>query len=170
MGGARLKATGRCVFAMLVTRAISFNEYWSNSEYLDKKPVRNGSNRMLVGDNIYFYDSAQCRWHQADSHHSNLDGTANLHNVLNDTKADRVLISRQFVYFGRQAPVVQPGVLASIGFCNGRNYRVFGQEKCTGLLAWLHDASGRSMNCVLADPFDFADSAKRYSAGDNKLR
>src|SRR5688572_18085094 len=53
MGGARLGATGRCVFAMRVTETLSFNEYWFGSQYRDKRPVRNGSRRMLVGDNIY---------------------------------------------------------------------------------------------------------------------
>src|SRR5438093_377218 len=55
MGGARLKATGRCVFAMLVTGSLSFNEYWSSPAHFDKRPVRNGSSRMMVGDNIYCY-------------------------------------------------------------------------------------------------------------------
>ena len=33
MGGSRLEATGRCVFAMRVTRKITFNEYWSSLEF-----------------------------------------------------------------------------------------------------------------------------------------
>src|SRR5690349_11369247 len=56
MGGARLRATGRCVYAMRVTEKLTFNEYWANPLYFDKKPVRNGSNKMMVGDNIYHYD------------------------------------------------------------------------------------------------------------------
>src|SRR5207302_8257370 len=35
MGGSRLKATGRCVFAMLITDKITHNEYWLNPIYLD---------------------------------------------------------------------------------------------------------------------------------------
>ena len=99
MGGGRLKATGRCIFAMRVTDKITFNEYWVNPAYLDKKPIRNGSNKMMVGDNIYYRDSAG-HWHQADSHHSKTDGSVNPHNLRNDTKTDKVLISRQFFYFG----------------------------------------------------------------------
>src|SRR5580704_1500930 len=39
MGGARLKATGRCVFAMRITETLSFNDYWFRPEHLDKRPV-----------------------------------------------------------------------------------------------------------------------------------
>jgi hypothetical protein len=56
MGGSRLKSTGRCVFAMQVTGSLSFDEYWSDPTYLDKRPVRNGSKKMLVGDNIYHHN------------------------------------------------------------------------------------------------------------------
>ena len=58
IGGSRLNATGRCIFAMRVGRKITFNEYWENLEYLDKKPIRIGSRRMMVGDNIYHYDAS----------------------------------------------------------------------------------------------------------------
>src|SRR5437016_3976950 len=30
LGGGRLKARGRCIFAMRVSRKLTFNEYWSN--------------------------------------------------------------------------------------------------------------------------------------------
>src|SRR5262249_167212 len=53
MGGGRLRATGRCIFAMNVSEKLTFEEYWSDPRFQDKKPVRNGSKKMLVGDNIY---------------------------------------------------------------------------------------------------------------------
>jgi hypothetical protein len=169
MGGARLKATGRCIFAMRVTETLSFNNYWFSPSYRDKKPVRNGSSRMMVGDNIYHWDAAAETWIQADSHHSNPDGTPNPHNVANDTKKDRLLLSRHFFYFGRDAPPVPVAILESIGFRNGRNYRVFSESQCGGLLDWLKRTFGRWLNLVAADPFDFESSSKRYSAGDNKI-
>lgn len=92
MGGARLNATGRCLFAMQVNQTLSFNEYWSDPDYFDKRPVRNGSSRMMVGDNIYHRDPSTNEWRQADSHHSNSDGTVNTHNLNKDTKTDRILI------------------------------------------------------------------------------
>ena len=39
MGGSRLGATGQCVFAMQITATISFDEYWTNPIYNEKKAV-----------------------------------------------------------------------------------------------------------------------------------
>src|SRR6185295_1040051 len=55
MGGSRLRAT----------KTITFNEYWPSLEFLDKRPVRHGSNKMMVGDNIYHLDVATNEWRQA---------------------------------------------------------------------------------------------------------
>jgi len=123
----------------------------------------------MVGDNIYHRDSQSGMWYQADSHHSNHDGTANLDNIAKDTKADRVLVSSEFFYFGRRAEAVPPTVLESLAYKNGRNYRVYSESDCTDLLDWLATSFGREVNLVVADPFDFESSGKRYSAGNNKI-
>lgn len=170
MGGSRLKATGRCVFAMRVTDAVSFGEYWSNPAYAEKKPVRNGSSKMMVGDNIYHQDPRTGTWLQRDSHHSNQDGSANEHNVKNDTKADRVLLSRHFFYFGRLAPVVPDDILQEIGYRNGRNYRVYSDAVCAPLITWLVNTYPDLLNLVEGDPFDFDISERRYSVQDNRVR
>ena len=123
----------------------------------------------MVGDNIYHYDPKRDEWHQADSHHSNADGSVNPHNLATDTKSDKVLISRHFFYFGRDAPTIPRNLLQTIGFENGRNYRVFDATTCVGLINWLQTSLLESLNRVTADPFDFENSEKRYSAGDNKI-
>ena len=169
MGGVRLKAVGRCIFAMRIGQKITFNEYWTNPAYLDKKPVRNGSQKMLVGDNIYHFDSLRKKWLQADSHHSNADGSVNIHNMHTDTKSDKVLLSQHFFYFGKEAPIVPVKLLEVIGYQNRRNYRVFDAKICTSLIKWLHNSFGKLLNQVPADPFDFADSQKRYSVATNKI-
>lgn len=169
MGGSRLGATGRCVFAMLISRKVTFDEYWINPEYIDKRPVRNGSRKMMVGDNIYHFDRSAKRWRQADSHHSNADGSVNTHNLRVDTKSDKVLISHHYFYFGSRAPVVPSHILESIGFRNGRNYRVFDEGICACLLDWLYTSHRESLKIVTADPFDFESSERRYSAADNKV-
>ena len=169
MGGSRLTATGRCVYAMRTSAKLTFNEYWSDQAYLDKKPIRNGSRKMMVGDNIYHYDSTSQSWQQADSHHSNADGSINSHNLKVDTHTDKVLISRHFYYFGSEAPLVPNQLLTSIGYKNGRNYRVFDLDACVGLIDWLQTSFSHSLNMVVADPFDFARSEKRYSVNGNKI-
>jgi hypothetical protein len=170
IGGSRLKATGRCVYAMRVTETLSFNEYWSNKAYFDKRPVRNGSSVMMVGDNIYHRDQASGPWEQLDSHHSNPDGTPNPLNINKDTSANRVLVSRDYFYFGRAAPAVAPGLLAALGYKNGIGHRVFDASQCSAFLQWLFSDYKAAWNIVAGDPFDFDQSAKRYSGKGSSLR
>jgi hypothetical protein len=170
MGGSRLRSTGRCIYAMRITEIITFSQYWASPVFLDKRPVRNGSSRMMVGDNIYYFDAQSNEWHQADSHHSNPDGSVNQHNLHTDTDtSDKVLISRHFLYFGIEAPEVPNELLDAIGYKNGRNYRVFDYEICSDLIYWLESSFLNSLNQVIGDPFDFSSSEKRYSAGNNKI-
>ena len=169
MGGTRLNATGRCIFAMQITGKITFNEYWTNPAFLDKKPVRNGSRKMMVGDNIY-HKVTDDKWYQADSHHSNPDGSFNLHNLEKDTKSDSVLLSRHFFYFGTEAQVVPSELLNAIKYKNGRNYRKFNSEtEARLIIEWLHNSFLESLNQVISDPFDFNDSEKRYSGINDKI-
>lgn len=169
MGGSRLKATSRCIFAMRVTDKITFHEYWANPLYLDKKPIRNGSRKMMVGDNIYHFDVACKIWAQADSHHSNSDGTTNLHNRSKDLASLNVLISRHFYYFGREAPEVSSSLLSTIGYQNGIGHRVYqaGMPGISDLIQWLHDQG--PINQLSGDPFDFDQSDMRYSGDTNTI-
>ncbi|WP_437935149.1 hypothetical protein [Sorangium sp. So ce341] len=170
MGGSRLKATGRCIYAMRVGRKLSFNDYWNSTEFRSKRPVRNGSKKMMVGDNIYFQDPARHRWHQVDSHHSNADGSPNPHNIERDTRVDAVLISNHFYYFGSEAPVVPNWILRGLGYENGRSYRVFDLDAHGyKLVRWLEGKFSKCLNRVLADPFDFDDSVARYSVKTNRI-
>lgn len=169
MGGRRLNATGQCIFAMQVTEKTTFDEYWTSVIYLDKRPVRNGSLKMMVGDNIYHRDSRTGKWHQEDSHHSHADGTLNRDNLATDTKSDKVLVSRHFFYFGKNAPIVPDWMLNAIGYANKRNYRVFDAAVCRELIEWLEDSFKPLLNQVQADPFLFEDGQKRYSVANNKI-
>lgn len=169
MGGNRLKATGRCIFAMQVSNKITFNEYWTNPLFANKKPMRNGSRKTIVGDNIYCYNDSRNSWSQADSHHSHADGSLNTHNLKTDTKSHSVLLSNHFWYFGSTAPNIPEAILKNIGYKNCRNYRKFESSQCVEIISWLEKKYGRSHNLVLGDPFDFHSSHKRYSAGTNKI-
>jgi len=169
IGGSRLKATGRCIYAMRVTETLSFNEYWVSEAYFDKRPVRNGSSVMMVGDNIYHRDQSIDPWQQLDSHHSNPDGMPNQLNVKKDTSTDRVLISRDYFYFGKAAPAVPSGVLKALGYKNGIGHRVFEGSRCLGFLRWLFTDCKADRNILAGDPFDFDQSAKRYSGKGSSL-
>lgn len=163
IGGLRLRATRKCVFAMQITNKITFNEYWSNPIFLDKKPVRNGSQKMVVGDNIYHFDNIQDKWQQADSHHSNSDGSVNEQNLSTDTRSDKVLISQLFFYFGREAPLIPSHLLEALEYKNQIGHRVFRNGTADGLVEWLYNSFAGSLNQVIGDPFDFENSYERYS-------
>jgi hypothetical protein len=168
VGGRRLKATGRCVYAMKVTETLSFNEYWSNAAFFDKRPVRNGSRVMMVGDNIYHRGQKDAPWEQLDSHHSSPDGSPNPLNINKDTSADRVLISREFYYFGKTSPTIPSEVLQRLGFKNGIGHRVYGADACRTLLDWIASHQD-ARNTLAGDPFDFEESARRYTGKGSSL-
>lgn len=168
MGGARLKAAGRCIFAMRVREAMTFDAYWSDPAFFDKRPVPNGSRVMKMGDNIYHHAPGGA-WAQADSHHSHPGGSANPYNLNRDTSADRVLISQDFFYFGREAPVVPIVYLEGIGFKNGIGHRVYDLESCCGLIDWFETTFASVRNTITALPFQFHESAARYSGKGAKI-
>ena len=91
------------LYVMRVDQAVSFNEYWNDPAYKLKQPLRFGSLKQALGDNIYHRQSPDVPWIQADSHHSLENGQPNIHNIINDTQTDRVLISRHFAYWGSEA-------------------------------------------------------------------
>lgn len=169
MGGKRLCATGRCVYAMRVTEKLTFETYWSDPRFLDKRPVRNGSSVMMVGDNIYHRDTPGGLWHQTDSHHSNPDGTPNPVNLKNDTSANHVLVSEHFYYFGRAACSVPVEILDALGYRNGRGFRRFQRAEAARIINWVELSFSAVLNEVVDDPFDFDASAKRYSPIKNKI-
>ena len=98
----------RVVFAMRVTESLTFDEYWSDRRFTNKRPNLNGSKKQAFGDNNY-HRGAKGEWIQEDSHHSHGDGTPNPRNIVNDTQTDRVLISDDYVYFGGGGPELSAG-------------------------------------------------------------
>lgn len=98
---------------MRVEEGLTFEEYWSDPRFHRKRPNLMGSRKLAFGDNIYEPDGAG-GWIQMDSHHSLHDGSANPLNVETDTRVDRALISRDFVYWGGAGPQI-PHELRAFG-------------------------------------------------------
>jgi hypothetical protein len=163
LGGSRLKATGRCIFAMQVTDTMSFDEYWTDPEYKQKRASRNGSRKAMVGDNIYHRVCGKGAWQQEDSHHSLPDGTIDPYNAEHDTDTNRILLSRRFLYFGKNAPIVPEDLLSKIGYQNARHHRAYDPAECADLLDWLSRTFANEFNKVSGDPFQFKQSGARYS-------
>ena len=154
---------------MLVTQKITFNEYWENPEFKDKKPVRNGSKKMLLGDNIYYYNNETKLWSQAHSHHSLVDGSMNEHNRDRDTKSKNVLLSKHFYYFGSAAPKIPVSILNALGYENRMGHRKFPFENAKPLVEWVEKKFMDKLNLIVADPFDFDQSDAHYSVQTNKV-
>ena len=169
MGGSRLNATGRCLFAMQVTETATFDEYWADLRFRSKRPIRNGSRKSMVGDNIYRRAADGVTWLQEDSHHSRPDGAPDDYNVRADTRTDRVLISERFVYLGREAAVVPVDVLQALGYSNRRGHRSIDAENARPLFDWLHASFASKFNRVMGDPFDFDASGARYSYKSDRV-
>ena len=128
--GTGSKARGRdthIVYAMRVTGAMTFDQYWTDPRFQAKKPNLRGSKKQAFGDNIYSRNSQTKRWCQANSHHSMPDGSANRSNVVADTKAVRVLTSDDFVYWGGAGPSLPQKFLKygtpGISLCAGRGHK-----------------------------------------------
>jgi hypothetical protein len=97
----------RLIFAMRVAEKLNFNEYWADIRFISKKPLFSSGMAHAYGDNIYHSDE-EGNWFQKDSHHSLQGGAWNDANATRDLTSEFVLISDDFVYFGRQAIEMPP--------------------------------------------------------------
>ena len=102
----KIKQGGRLVYAMKVSEALSFNEYFTDPRFENKKPIINGSKKQARGDNIYFKEGGS--WSQLNSFHSHDNGSPHTSHIAKDTKVDRVLVSNKFRYFGLNGPRLPP--------------------------------------------------------------
>jgi hypothetical protein len=135
---------------MRVAEGLSFEEYWADPRFRRKRPNLAGSRKLSFGDNIYEPDGAG-GWIQMDSHHSLHDGSANPLNVETDTRVDRVLISRDFVYWGASGPRI-PDELRAFGadeedICSstqGHRCR-FSGDMVTAFVRWVEGLEQRGL-------------------------
>lgn len=88
---------------MRVDDIVSYDEYWGDPRFDEKRPTMRGSRKQAFGDNIY-HRSVRGEWVQQDSRHSLADGSPNPDHIARDTKTERVLLGREFVYFGGDGP------------------------------------------------------------------
>lgn len=159
----------KCIFLMQVTEKMGFDDYWNDPRFLRKKPVRNGSLKMLVGDNIYHSDGAG-NWTQENSHHSNPDGTPNEGNLTRDTgSTDCVLASNHFLYFGKAAIDLD---LDSFGYGRTRDYRKFELDATPAAMTVIKSTICEyraSLNHIIADPIQFESAHQRVDQQSGKM-
>lgn len=131
------KEGNRLVFAMKVSKKITYNEYWESEEYQSKKPVMNGSLKQMYGDNIYFKNPKDGIWFQENSHHSFQNGSINNRNLVRDTKGKYVLIAEDFYYFG--GDTVEIPFSLKKEFSIGIGHKKVKEKSATKVIDWLKD-------------------------------
>ena len=156
--GARTKygMAGRIVYLMRVDEALTFNEYWEDDRFQVKKPLPNGSLKQLYGDNIY-HQGTDGAWVQSFSHHSLPNGDPNLENLVSDTHVDRVLISEDFVYFGKDAPRISDRFRRlSDGrdiCCDRQGHKRFDERVACDFVDWARQSFDWG---VIGEPLEFS--------------
>lgn len=159
-GSAKYDLQGQIVFAMLVEETLTYNEYWDDVRFRQKRPNLRGSLKQAFGDNIY-RSSANGEWLQANSHHSRTSGVKNSDNVTHDTRVPRVLIGEEFYYWGRNAQSI-PGKFKgpTLDLCKkGPGYKKLSSADTVNAVAhWLrtHYEPGYS-----DEPSEFATELSR---------
>ena len=111
---------GFLVYAMRVSETLRFDQYWNDPRFKKKKPHLYGSYMTACGDNIY-YPLEDGKWEQLDSYHSEKDGSPHQGHIERDTKIDRVLVSKDFIYFGGEGPKIPNSLKRLVQ--QGRGYR-----------------------------------------------
>lgn len=151
----------KLVYAMMVDKIITFNEYFEDPNFQYKKPVANGSLKKMYGDNIYHYtmENKKKVWHQSNSHHSLDNGELNEENLDTDTsRTENVLISDRFYYFGDK-PVEIPKEIFK-AFDINRNHRLVSENEANIMIKLLGDSFEIGLH---GDPREFGKEFKRYN-------
>ena len=129
---------GRLVYAMRVERGLTFNIYWEQPEYECKKPTKENG----CGDNIY-KEGAKSDLVRVDNQSQSEARTKK------DTRVNRVLISRNFYYFGKEAPEIPVKFTPLINTVQGhKRIRPTSTEyfRVAHFLEWLQDNSKQGVN------------------------
>lgn len=100
------KYSDRLIYAMEVTKKVSFDEYWKNKKFAKKKPSKKSA-KEKCGDNIY-HKNLSGQWIQKKGSHHNEK------NINGDTKRDAVLISSNFFYLGKECIHIPKNIKESI--------------------------------------------------------
>ena len=151
LGSRKLNNENYLIYAMQVQEKLTFEEYWNDPRFQLKKPIPNGSLKMIYGDNFYYQENGI--WKQNDSAHSLTDGP-NKNHMNRDLGGEYVLISQDFYYFGDKAIKIperyQSGVV-----CPGRNIcsKKLDERIAQNFVAWLQ--KNFTAGIIYGDPINW---------------
>lgn len=135
-GSADLGASGRLVYWMRVEEILWFDQYWCDPRFVRKKPDMHGSMMHRYGDNIY-WSGPDGSFQQMDSFHSEEDGSLSVANCVRDTgTTEKVLISKEFAYYGKSAPLIPDSLKFAIKKGPGHKCR-FAEGELVTIEEWL---------------------------------
>ena len=155
-GCAARRRRGHLVYYMKVSEALTFDAYWNDERFREKRPFLNGNRMRAFGDNIYHRKTVGNGWIQESSYHSLHSGKANPVNVTTDTRTDRVLIGTEFAYWGGAGPVIPDQFRAyeDGDICAARGHRVnFPEGLPVSFMAWVQ---GLGCQGVVGRPFEWS--------------
>ena len=139
---------------MKIDEIATYDQYWDDPRFRDKRPKPIGSFKQQYGDNIY-HQNASGDWLQLDGRHSLNDGSPNEGHIARDTKADAVMISEHFCYFGGEGPLIPSAFRdnAELSLVHGgRAYRVnFPADMTAAVIAWIEDELPKGIQGVPRD-------------------
>lgn len=129
-GSAATVGNDKLVYAAIVNKIESLQEYGASSDYEIKTPSARGEWWRKHGDNIYYWADDQWQWRR------------NIHHPITalekDTSGQNALICRAFWYFGRDAIEI-PGNFRSV-VKRGPGCKITTNEKLIdSILEWLHN-------------------------------
>lgn len=123
------------VYAMQVSRVVTFADYWTDAQYAAKRPIWDSARAIdKSGDNIY-EPVAIGKFQQLRSFHSNPDGTVNRKKMAKDLGGDHVLVADAFTYCGKDGPAM-PRKLRFLGVGRGHRCR-FEPEQVEMVARWF---------------------------------
>ena len=136
VGSQALGNYGSVIFAMYLEEKLTFNEYWNDERFANKKPVVNGSLVQMYGDNFYHKENG--KWIQEDSAHSKNNGI-NKDHLERDIGGKYVLISKNYYYFGRNSLKIpkQYMQISPLRGARSYQYRNIPEEVKNAFINWL---------------------------------
>ncbi|PZQ11844.1 MAG: hypothetical protein DI565_16775 [Ancylobacter novellus] len=135
---------GKLSYWMRVDEIIGFDAYWADPRFRQKRPFMLGSLMQRYGDNIYHHDG-QGEWIQEDSFHSEPGGVTSAGNLKRDTATtDRVLLGRDYAYWGADGPAV-PQELEDFVHPTQGHRCIHPPERHAAAASWLVSLPGRGL-------------------------
>lgn len=157
-GPAKYDLSGRIIYWMMVDEIMTFDDYWDEPEFEKKRPRLGGSLMLNFGDNIYHRDEKTDEWIQEPSFHGVQGTLIGKGNLKRDTgRTDRVLIGRDFAYWGGNGPRPPKQFEEFIKGGIGEVYAVQSEARKEAFIEWLQSLPDRGL---INDPADWLHDKK----------